>query len=40
VIVEPIRIAEIDTIPPPMLFCFRFKFDINDYLPRWRPTRR
>src|SRR5499433_3222314 len=37
VIVEPIRIAEIDTIPPPMLFCFRFKFDINDYLPRLSP---
>ncbi len=37
VIVEPIRIAEIDTIPPPMLFCFRFKFDINDYLPRLAP---
>ena len=37
VIVDPIRIAEIDTIPPPMLFCFRFKFDINDYLPRLAP---
>jgi amidase len=37
VIVEPIRIAEIETIPPPMLFCFRFKFDINDYLPRLAP---
>ena len=24
-------------IPPPMLFCFRFKFDINDYLPRLAP---
>jgi hypothetical protein len=32
VIVEPIRIAEIDTIPVPMLFCYRFKFDINDSL--------
>src|SRR3954470_6488321 len=37
VIVDPIRIAEIDTIPPSMLFCFRFKFDINDYLPRLAP---
>ena len=24
-------------IPPGMLFCFRFKFDINDYLPRLAP---
>ena len=37
VIVDPIRIAEIDTIPVPMLFCYRFKFDINDYLPRLAP---
>jgi Asp-tRNA(Asn)/Glu-tRNA(Gln) amidotransferase A subunit family amidase len=36
-IVDPVQIAEIDTIPPGMLFCFRFKFDINDYLPRLAP---
>src|SRR6266851_2981790 len=36
-IVDPVTIAEIDTIPPGMLFCFRFKFDINDYLPRLAP---
>ena len=36
-IVDPIQIAEIDSIPPGMLFCFRFKFDINDYLPRLGP---
>src|SRR6266478_10120257 len=36
-IVDPITIAEIDNIPPGMLFCFRFKFDINDYLPRLAP---
>src|SRR5215472_15526242 len=36
-IVDPITIAEIDSIPPGMLFCFRFKFDINDYLPRLAP---
>jgi Asp-tRNA(Asn)/Glu-tRNA(Gln) amidotransferase A subunit family amidase len=36
-IVDPVHIAEIDTIPPGMLFCFRFKFDINDYLPRLAP---
>jgi hypothetical protein len=29
--------AEIDSIPPAMLFCFRFKFDINEYLPRLAP---
>jgi Asp-tRNA(Asn)/Glu-tRNA(Gln) amidotransferase A subunit family amidase len=39
-IVDPITIAEIDNIPPGMLFCFRFKFDINEYLPRLAPTRR
>src|SRR5215472_3966792 len=37
-IVDPVQIAEIDSIPVPMLFCFRFKFDINDYLPRLAPT--
>src|SRR5207244_13427490 len=31
-IVDPITIAEIDNIPPGMLFCFRLKFDINEYL--------
>src|SRR5215472_5877765 len=36
-IVDPVIIAEIDTIPPAMLFCFRFKFDINEYLPRLSP---
>jgi Asp-tRNA(Asn)/Glu-tRNA(Gln) amidotransferase A subunit family amidase len=36
-IVDPITIAEIDNIPPGMLFCFRFKFDINEYLPRLAP---
>src|SRR6267142_787242 len=36
-IVDPVTIAEIDSIPPPMLFCFRFKPDINDYLPRLAP---
>src|SRR5438128_5145747 len=36
-IVDPVHIAEIDSIPPGMLFCFRFKFDINDYLPRLAP---
>ncbi len=36
-IVDPVHIAEIDSIPPAMLFCFRFKFDINDYLPRLAP---
>src|SRR5262245_35749146 len=36
-IVDPVAIAEIDSIPPPMLFCFRFKFDINEYLPRRAP---
>ena len=36
-IVDPVTIAEIDSIPPPMLFCFRFKFDINEYLPRLAP---
>jgi amidase len=36
-IVDPITIAEIDSIPPAMLFCFRFKFDINEYLPRLSP---
>jgi amidase len=39
-IVDPVIIAEIDTIPPAMLFCFRFKFDINEYLPRLTPTHR
>jgi hypothetical protein len=37
-IVDPVNIPEIDTIPPGMLFCFRFKFDINDYLPRLAPA--
>jgi amidase len=36
-IVDPVTIPEIDSIPPPMLFCFRFKFDINEYLPRLAP---
>jgi len=36
-LVDPVNIPEIDTIPPGMLFCFRFKFDINDYLPRLAP---
>ncbi|MEA2743117.1 MAG: amidase [Acetobacteraceae bacterium] len=36
-IVDPVTIAEIDSIPPGMLFCFRFKFDINEYLPRLAP---
>jgi len=36
-IVDPVTIAEIDSIPPGMLFCFRFKADINDYLPRLAP---
>ncbi len=36
-IADPVTISEIDTIPPGMLFCFRFKFDINDYLPRLAP---
>src|SRR5262249_39544391 len=36
-IVDPVAIAEIDSIPPPMLFCFRFKSDINEYLPRLAP---
>ena len=36
-IVDPVNIVEIDTIPPAMLFCFRFKFDINAYLPRLAP---
>ena len=33
-IVDPVQIPEIDSIPPGMLFCFRFKADINDYLSR------
>jgi amidase len=37
-IVDPIRVAEIDDIPLPTLFCIRFKFDINDYLARLGPT--
>jgi amidase len=37
-IVDPIRVAEIDDIAPPTLFCIRFKFDINDYLARLGPT--
>src|SRR5262245_24234414 len=36
-IIDPVTVAEIDTIPPAMLFCFRFKFDINEYLPRLAP---
>src|SRR5262245_57969866 len=36
-IVDPVTIPEIDSIPPGMLFCFRFKFDINEYLPRLAP---
>ena len=37
-IVDPIRVAEIDDIAPPTLFCLRFKFDINDYLTRLGPA--
>src|SRR6184192_153828 len=37
-IVDPIHVAEIDDIPPPTLFCIRFKFDINDYLARLGPA--
>src|SRR5688572_5820765 len=37
-IVDPIRVAEIDDIPPPSLFCIRFKFDINEYLARLGPA--
>jgi amidase len=29
-IVETFRVAEIDDIAPPTLFCLRFKFDISD----------
>jgi Asp-tRNA(Asn)/Glu-tRNA(Gln) amidotransferase A subunit family amidase len=36
-IVDPVQIPEIDGIPPAMLFCFRFKQDINEYLPRLAP---
>ena len=36
-IVDPVQIPEIDGIPPAMLFCFRFKHDINEYLPRLAP---
>ena len=36
-IVDPVQIPEIDSIPPGMLFCFRFKHDINAYLPRLAP---
>jgi len=36
-IVDPVTIAEIDSIPLGMLFCYRFKFDINEYLPRLAP---
>ena len=36
-IVDPVTIPEIDSILPAMLFCFRFKFDINEYLPRLAP---
>lgn len=36
-IVDPVTIPELDTIPPAMLFCFRFKHDINEYLPRLAP---
>jgi Asp-tRNA(Asn)/Glu-tRNA(Gln) amidotransferase A subunit family amidase len=37
-IVDPLPIAELDDIPPPTLFCIRFKFDINDYLARLGPA--
>jgi amidase len=37
-LVDPIHIAALDDIPPPMLFCIRFKFDINDYLARLGPA--
>ena len=37
-IVDTFRVAEIDDIAPPTLFCLRFKFDINDYLARLGPT--
>src|SRR5215468_4277436 len=36
-VVDAVTIGEIDSIPPAMLFCFRFKFDINEYLPRLAP---
>jgi len=38
-IVDPIRIDEIDTIPPAMLFCFRFKFDNQRVLAPSRARR-
>src|SRR5262245_60061169 len=37
-VVEGFRVAEIDDIPPPTLFCIRFKFDISDYLAKLGPT--
>src|SRR5499426_1501083 len=37
-IVDPIHITELDDIPPPTLFCIRFKFDINEYLARLGPA--
>jgi Asp-tRNA(Asn)/Glu-tRNA(Gln) amidotransferase A subunit family amidase len=36
-LVDPVQIPEIDSIPTAMLFCFRFKHDINEYLPRLAP---
>jgi len=36
--VDPLPIAALDDIPPPTLFCIRFKFDINDYLARLGPA--
>src|SRR5262249_41064913 len=36
-ILRPIPALEDDTNPAAILFCLRFKFDINDYLPRLGP---
>jgi Asp-tRNA(Asn)/Glu-tRNA(Gln) amidotransferase A subunit family amidase len=37
-LVDPLHVAELDDIPPPTLFCIRFKFDINAYLARLGPA--
>jgi amidase len=36
-VVDPVHVAEIDSIPVPSLFCVRLKFDLNDYLARLGP---
>jgi amidase len=36
-IVDPVQIPELESIAPGMFFCFRFKHDINEYLPRLAP---